>query len=120
MHKSSVWARRFRDLLSLHLSDLGGEDNCSEAEKAIIRRAACLIVELEIQESKFAMAGDGASDTALKIYGMSSNTLRRLLAEIGVQRRPRDVTPTLEEVARDYSKRKAAVDVDDVEEEVTG
>jgi hypothetical protein len=42
-----LWARRFRDLLSLHLSDLGGEDNCSEAEKALARRASCLIVELE-------------------------------------------------------------------------
>jgi hypothetical protein len=36
----SLWARRFRDVLALHLSDLGGEANTSEAEKAIARRAA--------------------------------------------------------------------------------
>jgi hypothetical protein len=45
-----VWARRLHDLLYLHLSDLGGEDNCSEAEKALVRRASVLIVELEHME----------------------------------------------------------------------
>ena len=29
-----------RDLMNLHLSDLGGEENVSEAERSIIRRAA--------------------------------------------------------------------------------
>jgi hypothetical protein len=50
----SVWARRMHDLLYLHLSDLGGEDNCSEAEKALVRRSSCLIVELEHMEMLFA------------------------------------------------------------------
>jgi hypothetical protein len=51
----SQWVRRFRDVMSLHLNDLGGPDNCSEAEKAIARRAACLIVELEQMERKDAV-----------------------------------------------------------------
>jgi hypothetical protein len=34
----TLWVRRFRDVLALHLSDLGGEDSVSEAEKAIVRR----------------------------------------------------------------------------------
>src|SRR5262245_23135164 len=33
----SNWARRFRDVISLHTSDLGGLEECSEAEKSIIR-----------------------------------------------------------------------------------
>ena len=41
-------------MLALHLSDLGGEANTSEAEKAIARHAACLIVELEQMEVRFA------------------------------------------------------------------
>ena len=41
------WARRCRDLISEHLSDLGGEDNTSAAEQSLVRRAAVLTVELE-------------------------------------------------------------------------
>jgi hypothetical protein len=36
----STWVRRLRDLIGLHLSDLGGEDAVSEAERSIIGRAA--------------------------------------------------------------------------------
>ena len=54
--RRSCWARRLRDLIDLHLSDLGGEDAASEAERSIIRRAACLTVELEHLELAFALA----------------------------------------------------------------
>jgi hypothetical protein len=52
----STWARRFRDLLQLHLVDLGGADMASEAEKSIIRRASAITVELEHLELRFAEA----------------------------------------------------------------
>ena len=86
-------------MLALHLSDLGGEDSASEAEKAIVRRAACLIVELEQLERKFALNGCASSAQLLE-YGRASNTLRRLLETVGLQRRPRDVTPSLDEYLR--------------------
>lgn len=35
----TLWVRRFRDVLALHLSDLGGEDSVSEAEKTMILTA---------------------------------------------------------------------------------
>jgi hypothetical protein len=92
----SLWVRSFRDVPSLHLSDLGGADNVSEAEKAIARRAACLIVELEQLEVKFAMAGE-AKGWQIDRYQRLANTLRRLLEAWGLQRRPKDVTPTLQE-----------------------
>jgi hypothetical protein len=89
----SLWVRRFRDVLALHLSDLGGPDNTSEAEQAIARRAACLVVELEQLEQKFAT--QGASECGqLDQYQRTSNTLRRLLESLGLERRQRDVTPT--------------------------
>jgi hypothetical protein len=47
------WARRMRDLIELHISDLGGIDAASEAERSIIRRAATLTIELERLEAKF-------------------------------------------------------------------
>jgi hypothetical protein len=78
-------------LIALHVADKGGEENVSESERAIIKRAATLIVECEIMEGKFALA-EGASERALDLYGRTANTLRRLLETIGLQRRARDVT----------------------------
>jgi hypothetical protein len=92
----SLWARRFRDVLALHLSDLGGEANTSEAEKAIARRAACLIVELEQMEVRFATGdvGEGESfmNNLLDRYQRCANTLRRLLESLGLERRQKDAT----------------------------
>jgi hypothetical protein len=83
--------KRFRDLMALHISDLGGSDNISEAEHALVRRACTLIVELEQRECKFAAAGE-ADDHALEVYQRVSNSLRRLLETLGLQRRAKDVT----------------------------
>ena len=43
----TFWVRRFRDLNALFVNHLGGSDMTSETEKAIVRRSACMIVELE-------------------------------------------------------------------------
>jgi hypothetical protein len=90
----STWVRRLRDLMGLHLSDLGGEDAVSEAERSIVRRAATLTVELERLELKFAKDGE-ASASDIDLYQRTSNSLRRLLEAVGLQRRARDVTPSL-------------------------
>jgi hypothetical protein len=96
----STWVRRLRDLMGLHLSDLGGDDAVSEAERSIIRRVATLTVELERMEAGFAVAGEAQPDQ-LDLYQRTANSLRRLLEAIGVQRRSRDVTPDpLEYAAR--------------------
>jgi hypothetical protein len=91
----SLWVRRFRDLLALHLADLGGADIASEAEKAIARRVACLTVELETLEQRFATQG-ASEGGQLDQYQRVSNTLRRLLESLGLDRRQRDVTPTVD------------------------
>jgi hypothetical protein len=86
----TLWVRRFRDVLALHLSDLGGESSTSEAEKALARRAACLIVELEQMEVRFAEAGS-ADGNLLERYQRAANTLRRLLESLGLGRRAKPV-----------------------------
>jgi hypothetical protein len=63
----SLWVRRAKDLLTLHLSDLGGQDNTSEAERSLMRRAAVITVELERMERQFALAGE-ASAADLDLY----------------------------------------------------
>ena len=95
----SVWARRCRDVIDLHISDLGGADNVSEAERSIIRRCAALTVELEHLEFLFATAGEATADQ-LDLYQRTANSLRRHLETIGIKRRPRDVGPSLGDMLR--------------------
>jgi hypothetical protein len=92
----SAWVRRCKDLISAHLSDLGGSDNTSAAERSIIRRASVLTVELERMEAQFASAGKADPET-LDLYARTSGNLRRLLEAVGLQRRPRDLTPSVED-----------------------
>jgi hypothetical protein len=87
----NAWVRRCKDVIDAHVADLGGVDNCSAAERSLIRRASTLTVELERLEAKFATAGE-ASIVDLEAYGRASNTLRRLLEAVGLQRRPRDLS----------------------------
>jgi hypothetical protein len=90
----SAWARRLRDVLELHVADLGGADAISEAERSIVRRAAVLTVELERLESAFAEGKGTPSD--LDLYQRTAGNLRRLLEAVGLERRTRDVTPDLQ------------------------
>jgi hypothetical protein len=84
----NMWARRCKDVLADHLSD---HPDASIAERSIIRRAAVLTTELEQLEVKFALAGE-ASPNDLDLYQRVSNSLRRLLESVGLERRARDVT----------------------------
>jgi hypothetical protein len=86
----SRWVRRCRDVIAAHLSDLGGEDNTSAAERSIVRRAAVLTTELEQLEVRFATAGEASADD-LDLYSRASANLRRLLEAVGLQRRARNV-----------------------------
>lgn len=52
-------------------------------------------MELERLEAKFANAGQ-AEAGELALYTTTSNTLKRLLEAVGLQRRPRDVIPDLQ------------------------
>jgi hypothetical protein len=89
-----TWARRLRDLIELHLNDLGGADAVSSAVRSIVRRAATLTVELERLEARFAAAGE-AEAGELDLYQRTAGNLRRLLEAVGLERRARDITPAL-------------------------
>jgi len=86
----SAWVRRAKEVIASHLSDMGGVDNTSAAERSIIRRASTLTVELEALEAKFAAAGSAKPDD-LDLYVRASGNLRRLLESVGLQRRAREV-----------------------------
>lgn len=86
----SLVARRYREVLSSLVSDLGGPESMSEAELIIARRAASLVVVAEQYESR--MAEGGKLD--LESYMPVVNTLSRLLTTLGLKRRPKQVGPS--------------------------
>lgn len=92
----SLWVRRCRDVIEAHISDLGGTENTSEAERSLVRRAAVLTTELERLETRFATAGEAKPDD-IDLYSRVASNMRRLLEAVGLRRRARDLTPSLAE-----------------------
>ena len=86
----SAVARRYRDILNELISDLGGDP--SGAQSAIARRASALCVVCEQAEAE--MVAGGALDLAE--FTTAANSLRRLLSDLGLERRAKDITPSLE------------------------
>ena len=89
MDGRSAFARRYRDIYAQLVSDLGADP--SEAQTIIARRACTLAVWCEQSEAGL------ASGVELDIgeFTTATNALRRLLADLGLERRMRDVTPSL-------------------------
>jgi hypothetical protein len=91
----NAWARRFRDILAEIVNDLGGHDLLSEAQRQLARRAATISIACERLEGE-ATAGIAID---LDCYGMLVDRLGRCLQRLGIERRPHDVTPTLDQIA---------------------
>jgi hypothetical protein len=111
----TVAARRYRDVTSQIVQDIGGDP--SEAEAAITRRAGTLIVWCE--EAEAAMARGEKFD--IGAYTTATNALRRLLSDIGLRRRPRVINTEPQTVDELIVKVNAELTVDgepvgDVEE----
>jgi hypothetical protein len=87
---NSMWSRR--DLIAAHVVDLGGPELLSEAQASLIRRASAIEVELEDMEGKLSMG----QPVDLDLFTRSASHLRRILETLGLERRPKDVTPTVE------------------------
>ena len=86
---NSAWSRRYRDLVTRHVGDLGGVDLLSEAQLSLIRRAAALACELEQMEARMSQGEQVDLDT----FGRAASHLRRIYEAIGLRRQARDVTP---------------------------
>jgi hypothetical protein len=87
-----------RDAYHAVIQHCGGEDVISELERMTARRIGALEAELVYFEDKIAAirAAGGEPDAGtLDLYSRVSNTHRRHCESIGWQRRPRDVTPVL-------------------------
>jgi hypothetical protein len=94
-----AWVRRWKDLIELHVSDLGGPDACSEAQLSLCRRISTTTVELERLEARMSQGDDGVD---LTIYNQMSGNLRRMLESVGLERKakPANGPLSLEAIAR--------------------
>lgn len=56
-----------------------------------------LELQMEMLESRFAEKDGVASADQLLLYQRTANSARRLFESVGIKRRARDITPTLDE-----------------------
>ena len=81
-------ARRFRDLIDSFASDLGGMQQLSEAERALVKQAASVTIRAEQLQAGIVRGETVDPDELIRL----SNTSRRLLASIRRRAAPK---PTL-------------------------
>ncbi len=94
-------ARRFRELAADLASHLG--DEMTPPQEAIVRRAAQLMVWCEAAEAAYARG----EDFDIAAYSSTANALRRLLTDLGLERRAKDVTPPLADYIAERAGRPA-------------
>jgi hypothetical protein len=89
--------RRLSQLAREHITDLGGEGLISHAERVLVKRCAMLVLQLELIELRWVSGSKDVESGDLDAYQRCVNTLRRTLEALGLQRRPKDVIPSLDE-----------------------
>jgi hypothetical protein len=101
----SVEYREFRDIVSDLVEHLGS--NPSVVQRAIAEEAAGLVVWC--RRARLALLTAGEFDVGQ--YTTAANSLRRLLADIGQERRLRDITPSLEAYVAAHDAHKIKITV---------
>lgn len=99
----SPWARRQRDLMADLASDAGGAGTLSTAQLSLCRRCSTIMVELEWMEGQMSLG----EKVDLDVYGRLSGHLHRMFVTLGIDRKQRDVTPTLASIAAEIAAREA-------------
>jgi hypothetical protein len=87
----SAWSRKKRILVAAFVTDLGGPDEVSTAERILADKSATLTLQLEQLEAKLA-EGDH-THTTLDLYARGCGHLQRMLKAMGIKRRAKDVSP---------------------------
>jgi hypothetical protein len=98
------WARRWRDLQALYADDLGGASALSEFQLGLIATASTLRCELERLEGRLSLGENIDVDA----FGRLAGHYRRICETLGIERKPKDVTPTLDDIAREIAAEREA------------
>jgi hypothetical protein len=89
-------ARLVRELIASIENDLGGADALTEGQRQLVQRAAVLGAMIEDSETRWI----GGAEFDAAAYLAQINAQRRVLATIGLERRARNVTPSIGEYLR--------------------
>jgi hypothetical protein len=92
----SLVARRYREIASAILVDQGGEDQCSESRKQLIRRFAASALLAELMEADLA----NGKKISISEHALLVSSLVRVARQIGVARIPKNIVPTLGSILR--------------------
>lgn len=88
--------RRYRDVVDALVADQNGLDQCSEARLQLIRRFAACVVLAEQMEARLTLD----QEISVERHALLCSTMTRLSAKLGIDRRARDVSPTLNDIIR--------------------
>jgi hypothetical protein len=91
------WARRRRDLEALFADDMGGASTLTEFQLSLVATAGTLRLELERLEGRMSMG----EPVDIDLYARVAGHFRRICETLGIERRKRDITPTLGEILRE-------------------
>ena len=90
-------ARRFRDIAAAILVDQGGASElCSESRRQLIRRFSAACVLAEDLEGRLARG----EEIDVERHALLCSTLTRLAQRIGIDRRAKNITPSLGDYLR--------------------
>src|SRR6266404_5159305 len=90
-------ARRFRDLVSAFVADMGGLDQCSEIKLGLLRRLAATTVQAELLEARMVNGKPVDVTTLCQL----ASTVVRLSSRLGLERVAKDVSgPSLGDLLR--------------------
>lgn len=84
----SAWVRRWKDLVELHMADVGDPETLTATQISLCRRAATLEIELEQLEANLSEG----TEVDLDRYGRLAGHLRRYLEVLAGQRQAKDVS----------------------------
>ena len=100
-------ARRYRDLCLSLADDLGGASTLTEAQCALVRQAAAMIVQSEKLQGEV-LRGEVVDCEQLTRL---ANGATRILSRLGIKRTVRaDAPPTIAEIAARYRAAKVAAE----------
>ena len=94
-------ARRYRDLTISLADDLGGAAGLSEAQRALVRQAAAMIVQSEALQAAV-LRGELVDVEQLTRL---ANAATRILTRLGIKRRPYNPTPSLHDYLAGAARR---------------
>jgi hypothetical protein len=90
---NTAWSRLAEDLVAAHIQDLGGMENLSTAQLALVKYAAACEAELEKMASRMSRGEVVDIDR----FTRTLSHLRRVFESVGIKRVPRDVQQTVEQ-----------------------